>query len=114
MENGINCPMFVDYVRECMDYIQIVSEVNTMKFCVTVEFKNCPFYKAVKKIGCVCEMLVICPIYKKLSIKDFDKFLQITKDFCLSENNANCERLKIKKTGNTPPADLMPDGSSFE
>ncbi len=109
------CPMYVDYVRECMDYIRIVSKVCTMKFCIGEEkYDNCPFYRTVNKIGCVCEMVSICPIYKEFSYKNFDKFMVFTKNYCLSENNINCERLKIKKAGNAPPIDLLPDGTKFE
>jgi hypothetical protein len=102
--------MFVDYVRECMDFITLVKEINTTLYCASEQYQNCPFYKSIKKIGCVCEMVSVCPMYKNLSIRDFDRFKEICRNYCLSDNNVNCVRYKMRKSGNTPPPDLMPDG----
>jgi len=93
---------------------KIIPEVTTIRFCITDEYKNCPFYRVIKRIKPTCEMISICPMYKALSVKDFDKFLEITGKYCLTDNNVNCERFKIKKPGGKPPDDLLPDGSKFE
>jgi hypothetical protein len=114
MEEKNFCPMFSDYVRECMKHFSIVPEVNTVEFCTTEKYTDCPFYKSINKLCPVCEMLDRCPIFKHLSIKDFDKFVQVTKDYCLSEKKMACERLNIFKSGDMPPPDLMPDGSKLK
>ncbi|MCX5694738.1 MAG: hypothetical protein NT014_06445 [Candidatus Omnitrophica bacterium] len=108
----MNCPMHVDYVRECVSFINLIQETNTTLFCCTEQYENCPFYKTIKKIGYVCKMVNICPIYKDLSINDFARFSEITSKYCLSNNNVNCARFKIKESGKIPPINLMPDGKS--
>ena len=40
----------------------------------------------------------------------FEKFVEITKQYCLSENNVNCKIYIMKKSGETVPSDLHPDG----
>lgn len=114
MEEKKSCPMFVDYVRECSKHIGIVPEVNTVELCTTEKYTTCPFYKSLSKSCPVCELLDRCPIFKELSNKDFDTFVQITEDYCLSEKKMDCERFKIKKSGDKPPPDLMPDGSKLK
>ncbi|MDD5495785.1 MAG: hypothetical protein PHP46_01635 [Candidatus Omnitrophica bacterium] len=110
----MNCPMFIDYTRECVEHVKIVPEVNTFKFCTTEHHKECPFYKTIKKIGVVCEYISTCVIYKRLSIVDFDKFMETTKKYCLSKDSVNCQRYITKKSGKTPPDDLLPEGTSLK
>ena len=42
--------------------------------------------------------------------KEFEKFVEITKQYCLSENNVNCKIYIMKKSGETVPIDLHPGG----
>lgn len=106
----MECPMFVDYVRECLDKIDFVPR-DTFDYCQTDKFKDCPFFKTINNVGPHCECLVKCPAYKNFNIGDFDRFVEIANRYCLSENNVNCERLKLRKSGKEVPEDLMPDGT---
>lgn len=107
-DNHSYCPLFVKYVRKCIDNIQMVSEVYTITFCAGGLYKDCPFYRTVNKIGDTCEMIDWCQIYKSLSLDNFKEFLSVTNGYCLSSNNVNCKRYQAKKRGEIPPPDLMP------
>jgi hypothetical protein len=50
-------------------------------------------------------------MYKHFAIGDFEEFVAITKNYCLSENKVNCKRYQAKKSGKTPPPNLLPDGN---
>jgi len=47
-------------------------------------------------------------------VGDFEEFVVITKRYCLSENNLNCQRYILKKQGKPVPKELLPDGSRRE
>lgn len=106
----MNCPMFVDYTRECLDKIGFLPQ-NTLGYCQTDKHQECPFYKTLNNIGFHCECVKKCDAYKYFGISDFEKFVEMTKRYCLSKNNINCERFKLRKTGEAVPEDLLPDGS---
>ncbi|MBU0633948.1 MAG: hypothetical protein KKB82_05680 [Candidatus Omnitrophica bacterium] len=112
--NKINCPYLIDYVRECMDYIDIVPDVYTLNFCSTQRYEECPFYKFLKKIGPTCELIPICPVYKKLSMRDFNSLVKMNAEYCLNENKVKCRRYVIKQNGKKPHPDLLPDGKILE
>ena len=105
------CPMFIDYVRECMHEIGVLPP-NTLVCCESDRHVDCPFYKTINKIGSFCVYVDKCPVYKKFSIGDFERFMKMANEFCLSENSVNCARCKLRKEGKTPPIDLLADGTS--
>jgi len=106
----MNCPMFIDYTRECLDKIGF-SPQNTFDYCQTDKHKECPFFRTLNNIDFHCECIEKCAAYKYFSISDFEKFAEITKRYCLSENNVNCERFKLRKSGEVVPENLLPDGN---
>jgi len=106
----MQCPMFVDYCRECLDKIDF-SPQNTFDYCQTDNYKECPFFETLNNIVSHCEFIKKCVAYKYFGVSDFEKFVEITKRYCLSENNVNCERFKLKKSGEVVPESLLPDGS---
>ncbi|MFH1653407.1 MAG: hypothetical protein ABIE74_05065 [Pseudomonadota bacterium] len=112
-QEGRQCPLYEDHVRSCVEYIRSVKEISTLGFCVSEKHEECPFYRSIKKIGSVCEMVERCPIFKALSIKDFELFRETTKEYCLSQNNIRCKRYILKKAGKDIPLNLMPDGSKL-
>lgn len=110
----MQCPMFVDYARECQYKIGFLP-VETNKYCSTEKYKQCPFYIAINELGYVCKYLKQCPAFEHFKTVNFDDFVDIANTYCLSEkNNHNCKRFKIRKRGDMPPFDLMPDGSMFK
>jgi len=56
-------------------------------------------YKTLKKIDFYCKCIEKCAAYKHFGISDFDKFVRVAGEYCLSENNVNCERYKLRKSG---------------
>lgn len=108
----MGCPMYVDYTRECLQRIGYIPR-DTFSYCQTEKFRDCPFYKTINKIGHHCEYIEKCPAYQYFNTGDFEKFVYITEKYCLSGNNVNCERFKLRRSGNEVPASLLPDGSTL-
>jgi len=106
--------MFIDYVRTCVPHIRLVNDVNTFQYCLTEKHKECPFYRAINKIGHVCEFVATCPIYREISIKDFDRFEKMVKNYCLSKEHCSCARYVVRKKKEVPPDNLLPDGGRYK
>lgn len=106
----MNCPMFVDYCRECLAKIEFAPQ-NTFGYCDSDKYKECPFFRTLNNTGFHCEFINKCVAYKYFGAGDFNKFVEMTKRYCLSENNVNCERYKLKRSGKDVPEKLLPDGS---
>lgn len=109
----MNCPMFVDYTRECIIKIEFIPQ-DTFNYCNSDRYKECPFFRTLNNIGSHCEYIEACVAYKYFGVGDFEKFVKITKCYCLSENNINCERFILRKSGGVVPEDLLPDGSRIK
>ncbi|MBU1087991.1 MAG: hypothetical protein KKD05_10825 [Candidatus Omnitrophica bacterium] len=110
----MQCPLFVDYARECQYKIGFLP-IDTGSYCSTEKHQQCPFYIAINDLGYACKYLNQCPAFEHFKSVDFDEFLALVNKYCLSEkNNSYCKRFKIRKRGNIPPFDLMPDGSIFK
>lgn len=108
----MGCPYFKDFVRECSARISMVPEINTMFFCSTNAFCECPFYHLLQNIGPLCKYVKDCSLFHSLSIHNFDLFRTITKSYCLSLNCSSCRRNIVKSAGGDVPKNLMPDGST--
>jgi len=110
----MHCPKFIDFTRECQYEIGVLP-LDTRYFCSTYEYRKCPFYKAIHNIGYYCKYLIIYPASEHFKVDNFDEFVQIASEYCLSkENNARCARFKIRRAGKKPPVNLLPDGSIFK
>jgi len=108
----MNCPLYIDSCRECRDEIGFIPE-NTLGYCQSEKYKDCPFFKTINKIGIHCECVKKCPTYRHFKIYDFEKFVAMANKYCLSENIPNCERFKLRKAGKDVPEDLLPDGTKL-
>jgi len=108
----MECPMYVDYTRECINKIGFLPH-NTLEYCTAEKHKDRPFFKTINKIGFHCECLERRPACKQFGISDFEKFVEISEKYCLSENNVNCERFKLRKAGKEVPLNLLPDGTKL-
>ncbi len=107
----MDCELFVDYTRECIKDIGFIPPANSYDYCQADKHIECPFFKTIKKIGPHCDCLEKCAAYNHFRIYNFGKFVEIANEYCLTENNVNCARHKMRKSGQTPPENLMPDGS---
>jgi len=105
--------MYVDYTRECLEKIDFLPQ-NTLAYCETAKHKECPFYRTLNDIGLHCDYVGACAAYKHFGIHDFEQFVKITREYCLSENNVKCERFKLRKAGKAVPEELLPDGNTIE
>lgn len=108
----MGCPMYVDYARECRNKVGFLPE-NTLGYCQTEKYKDCPFFKTINNIGFHCECIEKCDAYRYFKVYDFEKFVAVAEKYCLSTNNVNCERFKLRKAGKEVPADLSPDGTKL-
>ncbi|MBU1083532.1 MAG: hypothetical protein KKG84_00430 [Candidatus Omnitrophica bacterium] len=110
----MDCPMWIDFTRTCGETIGF-SPDDTLDFCSTDSYIDCPFYRALNDIGYHCEYLSSFLAHEHFKVCDFREFAQIAKGYCLSEkNNLSCERYKMRKKGETPPSNMLPDGTIFE
>lgn len=107
------CPMFIDYCRECLNKIDFLP-ANTLNYCETDRHTDCPFFRTINDAGVHCGYIEKCPAYKHFGVRDFEKFVKMTNQYCLSENNVNCERFKLRKEGREVPSDLLPDGAKID
>jgi hypothetical protein len=106
----MECPLFVDFTRECIKEVASLP-ADTLEFCTTERYVDCPFYRSIKKVGFFCECITGCPTYESFKASDFKEFVMMSKRYCLSENNLHCHRYILKKQGKTVPRELRPDGS---
>lgn len=104
--------MYEDYSRGCITKISVVPEAS-YNFCDSDKYGDCPFYRIINNIGTLCENINKCPAYAYFQVGEFEEFLKLTKQYCLSENKVNCERYKIKNAGKEVPKDLHPNGSKI-
>ena len=109
----MTCPLYNDFTRECLDYFDGLL-YNTYEYCESSDYNKCPFYKAIKKEGPVCDNIFNCPFCKLLSNADFNKYKNILDDYCLTEKYKECERWKKKNVGKKVPDNLFPDGTVLD
>jgi len=108
----MTCPMYEDYTRRCITAISVTPDAS-FDFCDSDRYVECPFYRTINNIVTLCENIKKCPAYAHFQLGEFEEFLKLTKQYCLSENKVNCERYKLKKAGKEVPKDLHPDGSKI-
>lgn len=109
----MGCPFFVDCTRECVKEIKVLPP-DTFDFCATPHYDECPFYRSIKRIGPLCDGIANCSVYHSFQAEDFPAFVEMTRQYCLSENNVNCRRFILKKRGGAVPPGLLPDGRIIE
>jgi hypothetical protein len=116
MEGKEFCPLFVDYVRECADRFGDVSrEIHTiLPFCTSEEHKTCPFFRYIDDPSQCCPDFIQCDMCRYYKDKNFKKFLEVSNTWCLCANFVNCARHKTRESGEIPPDNLFPDGSTLE
>lgn len=108
------CPNYIEFERSCQLKLGNIT-LDTTFFCATSRFKECPFYKTLNNIGYTCYYLKNAPAFDHFPAVDFEKFVEMANKYCLSKkNNKNCARYKLRKKGDHPPSNLLPDGSFFK
>jgi hypothetical protein len=105
----MGCPKFVDNTRECIAAVEFVPP-DTLDFCTTEKYRNCPFYLIITGKKEVCVNIKKCPAFKKFSLYEADKFIDMCNKFCTSKNHVSCQRFIRKMKGEEVPVTLHPDG----
>jgi hypothetical protein len=108
----MGCPFFVDSTRECLTRVKFLP-ADTFGFCATEKYKECPFYRTIKKEGPFCNRIAGCSVFVFFQSQDFEKFVTMTQQYCISTNNVNCKRYRLNKEGKPVPKELLPDGSGY-
>ena len=108
----MQCPMFVDYTRECVTQIEYVAWTGII-YCNSEKYKECPFFQAITNPKECCENIKSCKMFQHLALKDSLLFREINDKYCLRKDCVKCKRYQIRKTGVLPPDALMPDGSTL-
>lgn len=111
MDKEKHCPHYVDYLRECIFDLKSLSwEKDTIvKFCTSDGYKDCPFFQAIENPHKTCDQFKVGVLCEHYDLHDFDGFLALCKKWCLGDFKS-CARHKTRKLGETPEADLHPDG----
>ncbi len=109
----MGCPLFVDYTRECVEDIRTLPP-DTYNYCQSKDYQKCPFYIKKQNLKTACEFVDKCPFFNNFNMNSFDEFMNITKNYCLSEKHEDCERYKLKMSGKNVPIELRPDGEIIE
>lgn len=109
-----NCPLFVDFTRECIQKIGYMPNDSMFKFCSSSSYVKCPLYRALNNVGNHCEYVYSCVVFRYYGTRNIDKFLEVTQKYCLADTQMGCARYRMKKKGQSPPPDLLPDGGKIE
>ncbi|MDD4294811.1 MAG: hypothetical protein PHP69_04800 [Candidatus Omnitrophica bacterium] len=115
MENQVKCPRYVDYVRECSFHIDTTSRDfnTTIRFCVSENYINCPFFRYLDKPKAYCPHFVDCDLCKYFKNKDFDGFISLAERWCLTSDFINCARY-VRGLNGPVPDNLYPDGTELK
>jgi len=103
------CPKFIDNTRECIKEIYFFP-ASTFDFCTTEAYKRCPFYLILSGEKNVCKNVKKCPAFKNFTLSNFEQFVSMANQYCVSENHKNCQRFLLKEKGEEVPINLHPDG----
>lgn len=107
------CPKYVDNQRLCIKETKVLP-ADTLAYCATERFVECPFYIMLEKTGPVCEFAQGCQAFQHMQVGDFQEFVKITREYCLSAGKVHCKRYQLRKAGSKVPLDLHPDGRIIE
>lgn len=106
-----HCPMYIDYVRECIFQINSLTEEidTTVQFCISGRYEECPFYRYIIDPTDKCELFKQCNLCNHYKIKRLDEFVEMANTWCLG-NYTDCARHKAHQAGQIPVDTLHPAG----
>lgn len=111
MKDNKYCPLYVDYVRECLFQISPLADEmdTTLRFCISGDYETCPFFQAIHNPSSACEHFKKCCFCERYKAGKLDKFVELTDTWCLN-NFTECARHKIWEAGDIPEPRLHPAG----
>lgn len=107
----MNCPLYKDYTRFCVEKFHKVVYLTNFEFCDSERYQDCPFYKILERIEPLCPYIEDCPMYFHIRDESFNQLMRMTKTYCCSENYSFCARYKLRESGEKVPRELYPDGT---
>ena len=108
------CPLYVDYVRECLfSFGDMPCELQTMGFCISERHEKCPFFRYLQSPEAYCTYFPKCSLCKQYKGSDFEGLVELADAWCLN-NYTSCVRCQMKQAGKTPPETLLPDGTTLK
>jgi hypothetical protein len=112
MEHNNDCPFFIDCVRECASQIGNISREfdTTIKFCISTNHSNCPFFKYLSNQEKYCEYFKGCSLCGYYKANNLEEFIVLAEAWCFKDF-ATCARYKMRKSGGMPAPNMLPDSS---
>jgi hypothetical protein len=114
MEHDKHCPIYVDYVRECVFRLNssLPNEMQTtLRFCISGRYEDCPFFRFINKLDNPCPYFNNCNWCDHYATRELDDFLKLTGEWCFFEKFTHCARYKMRESGEVPDDNLHPDGN---
>jgi hypothetical protein len=109
-DENMVCPLYKDYIRECVNNYKEVLQVPTYEVCESDNFNECPMYKIiVDKIEC-CEYTPECDKEMNFSIWDYEHLKNIANNYCFLGKKNKCAIYKLRKANRKVLNGLQPDG----
>mgnify|MGYP001816842645 CR=1 FL=1 len=113
MDTKISCPLFNERGRLCMDVLPFVPQgFQTLQFCLTSQYAQCPFFKYVNNPTIYCEYFKNCSICERFVKTEFEAFVELAETWCLSHFR-QCARREKRNRGEIPPPNLLPSGDAL-
>ncbi len=118
----MTCSLYKDFTRGCIEKFPKIMSSVTFDFCDSDNYKICPFYKIIIEKRPYCKSIEDCASqflnlirYISRNPKTYGRIMQLVDQYCLSENNnENCARKKLMKSGKKIPKNLLQDGSRLK
>lgn len=114
----MGCPLYKKDTQECINTFESLVLDVSPTFCKSKEFSICPFYKILVKKQNYCKYIQNCGkrFHQLNSIVHHDtnthkRITNLIFNYCLTEKNKDCQRLKLGEQGKNIPNELLPDGS---
>jgi len=116
------CQFYVDFTRMCIEKFPTFVRFTTLQTCESEQYVDCPLYQVCTS-NFNCEYLPSCSRLYDEKIPKFVQHIFINKElfkvfknilmnYCLSpEKSKTCAKYQLYSKGETPPLNLMPDGS---
>ncbi len=111
----MKCPLFSELLaRSCSEKLGKIP-YNTLDYCKSTLYAECPFFRIVYNIHPMCELLKSCKGLERMKeVYDFENFTQNLNTYCLSDNHVLCKRYVAYRKKERPQDNLLPDGSCGE
>jgi len=124
MIDGMPCPFYEDYTRNCAVKFKAIIHFVTFDVCqADDEYNDCVIYQAILEEKPICPVMDVCTkdmrklsmkiVLKLMKNKNILKILDLDA-YCFSYIFENCIRYKAIQNCEKVPTNLRPDGSKSD